>query len=235
MTVTVGVGEGRPLRLAHGGHLVIGRDAGPGQLGAEDRTVSRRHGIITAGEAHWTVEATGTRSGLVVYDHETPSRLLLCRGVGPVVVPFASASVVIEVKLRRYAVTVEGPGAPGWAGSWASTIGDGTQPPAPGETHIPWEIRWKDSTTGKPLRWYQTLVAMCEPFLRHVPDAVVPTNSQIAHRLVTSEKVIGSRLMDEVRDQLGFDRYTPNLRQTMVSIAISQRLVTVADLAVLPD
>jgi hypothetical protein len=171
----------------------------------------------------------------VIYDHETPSRLLLSRDVGPVVVPFASASVVIEVKLRRYAVTVDGPGAPGWAGSWASAIGDGVQAPAPGETHIPWEIRWKDPSTGKPLRWYQTLVAMCEPFLRNARDPLVPTNAQIAHRLGTSENVIGKRLMDVVRDQLGFDRYTPNLRQTMVSIAISQRLVTVADLSVLPD
>jgi hypothetical protein len=128
MTVTIEVGNRDPYGSLPGAQLVIGRDAGPGQLGAEDRTVSRRHGIITAAQDHWTVQATGTRSGLVVYDHETPSRILLSRGVGPVIVPFASASVVVEVRLRRYAVTVEGPGAPGWAGSWASAIGDGADP-----------------------------------------------------------------------------------------------------------
>jgi hypothetical protein len=37
----------------------------------------------------------------------------------------------------------------------------------------------------------------------------------------------------DVKRQLGFESYTPHLKQTMVSIAISQRLVTAADLAVL--
>ncbi len=182
------------------------------------------------------MQATGTRSGLVIYDHETPSRLLLSRGVGPVVVPFASASVVIEIKLRRYAVTVEGPGAPGWAGSWASTIGAGAEPPAPGETHMPWgDIRWMDPATGKPMRWYQTLVAMCEPFLRQVEGAAVPTDAEIARRMGVSVGSVRSNLVGDVKRQLGFESYTPNLKQTMVSIAISQRIVTVADLAVLPD
>lgn len=233
MAVTVQIGDRRPVSLSPGAQLVIGRDDGPGQVGADDRTVSRRHGVIAAADSHWTVQATGTRSGLVVYDHETPSRLLISRGVGPVVVPFASASVVIEVRLRRYSVTVQGPGAPGWAGSWASARTEWSDAPAPGETHVPWEIRWRDTSTGKPMRWYQTLVAMCEPFLLHVPDAVVPSDAQIAQRIGTSVNVIQSRLMGEVRDQLGFDRYTPDLRRTMVSIAISQRLVTAADLAVL--
>jgi hypothetical protein len=234
MTVTVQIGD-RRVPLAPGSQLAIGRDDGPGQVAADDRTVSRCHGVIAAAEGHWTVQATGTRSGLVVYDHETPSRLLISRSVGPVVIPFPSASVVIEVRRGRYSVTVEGPGAPGWSGSWASALTEWSEQPAPGETHVPWEIRWRDSSTGKPLRWYQVLVAMCEPFLLHVSDAVVPSDAQIARRLGTSANVIQSRLMGEVRDQLGFDRYTPDLRRTMVSIAISQRLVTVADLAVLSD
>lgn len=233
MTVTVQIGDRRPVPLSPGAQLVIGRDDGPGQVGADDRTVSRHHGVITAADKHWTVQATGTRSGLVVYDHETPSQLLISRGVGPVVVPFASASVVIEVRLRRYSLTVQGPGAPGWSGSWASARTEWSDAPAPGETHVPWEIRWRDASTGKPMRWYQTLVAMCEPFLLHAPDATVPTNAQIARRLGVSTSSVEKRLMEQVRNGLGFDPYGADPRRTIVSIAISQRLVTAADLAVL--
>jgi hypothetical protein len=99
---------------------------------------------------------------------------------------------------------------------------------------MPWdEVRWKDSRTGKPLRWYQLLAAMCEPFLDGSPHPAVPSRAALAQRLGVSKKVVEGRLAAEVRDELGFDSYSERLSETMVSIAISQRLVTPSDLAVL--
>lgn len=227
--------EGRQaIVVGVGRSLEIGRNDGPGQIAVTNQAVSRRHGVIAFEGPGWSVTATGTQSGLVVYDHETPSRVHVPRGVGPVAMPFAQASVVIEVRQQRYPVTVTAPGLDGWAGSWASTLSAAAGSGMRGATRPPWDgVRWRDERTGKPLRWYQALVAMCEPFLTVGGPDTVPSDSELARRIGTTVNVVQSRLMGEIRDHLGFQTYTSQLRQTMVAVAISQRLVTADDLTVL--
>ena len=234
MATEIWVEDRAPIRLESGEFLELGRFDGPGQLAANDVAVSRRHAIIGATEHGWTVQCTGSRSGLVVYDHETPSSIHVPRGVGPVVLPFAEASVIIEVQQRRYASTVHSPGLAGWAGSWASVLGEGPDSLHPGSTRLPWDgLRWCDSRTGRPLRWYQVLVAMCEPFLLTPATAAVPSAAELARRLNTTANMVESKLVGDVRRQLGLAPHTPNLGRTMVTLAINQGLVTATDLSVL--
>lgn len=54
---------------------------------------------------------------------------------------------------------------------------------------------------------------------------MVRSDAELAARLGTTANVVQSRLIAEVRDALGFDRFTPQLRQTLVSVALSQGLV----------
>lgn len=233
--VRVQIGDRPEVEVAVGHPLVFGRLPGPGQLALDDTRVSRRHGEIAATAAGtWTVTATGSHAGVAVYDHETPSRLHVPCGVGPVLVPFARASVVIEIEEQRHAFTVSAPGLAGWSGSWESVLRATEAPVDPSVTQIGWDgVRGRDERTGRPLRWFQTLVAMCEPYFADPPEERVPTDDELARRLGTTKNMVQSRLIGSVRDALGFDTYTPQLRQTMVSIAISQGLVTAADLAVL--
>ena len=78
---------------------------------------------------------------------------------------------------------------------------------------------------------------MCEPRLRlpaELRDERVPTNRQIARRLNISERTLEKHL-DDLRQRLGFATYEDQMRLAAVAIAIDQRLVTTADLAVLDD
>lgn len=234
MSVRVWVSDEGPLVLEAGEDLPFGREEGAAQLAPDDPTVSRRHGVIHASEGSWGVTATGSRLGLVLYDQETPSRLHVPRGAGPVAVPFARCSLVIESRHARHALTVHGPGAAGWTGAWSSVLTGSADEDATGMTVSPWAgVRWRDGRSDKPLRWYRTLVALCEPYLSDPPEEVVRSDAELAARLGTTANVVQSRLIAEVRDALGFDRFTPQLRQTLVSVALSQGLVTRDDLLLL--
>lgn len=239
MDVVVTIEGERRFTLRSGERLEFGREEVEASITDGDRWVSRHHGTIAADERGWSVEAVGSRCGVVVYDTETPSRLHIARGVGPVTMPFAAAAVVVEARGRRHVLFVEGPGAPGWSGAWASVLGEtqgeGRVPPGLG-TVGPWEgVRWLDRRTGRPLRWYQTLVAMCEPFFATPPVEEVPTDAELADRLGTTAAVVRKRLMGELRDELGLDAEAPHVRRTIVAIAIAQGLVTRDDLRVLDE
>lgn len=236
MAVEVTLDDGRVEVLAVGESMDIGRAAGRGRLGGDDRRVSRRHGVIAALEdGTWTATATGTLAGLVIYDHETPSRLHVPAGVGPVAIPFARSSLVVEVREQRYACSVVAAGLTGWTGSWASVLGASARPRDKGtNTQVAWDdVRGRDPRTGRPLRWFQLLVALCEPRLGDPPEDRIPTDDEVAARLGVTPNRVGSRLVGRAREELGLPSYTPQLRQAMVSIAISQGLVTSHDLVVL--
>lgn len=273
------------VHLATGEHLTFGRNPGPGQIASNVRAVSGDHGVVEAHEHGWTVRSTGSLYSFSVYDTESPSRLFIPLGSGPVLVPFAKGVVTIEIREFRCAFTVEGPAAKGWANSWRSVrdtqptdVADPTRAtqttttrPAPStaqtaqttqttptnsatgafevasikgatmkEMAAPLtEMVWNQShfidRRGNVRRWYQVLVALCEPRLRLPADTReerIPTNRQISMRLGISESTL-KKYLDQLRDSFGFDTYTEQMRLAVVLIAISQGIVTVNDLSVL--
>jgi hypothetical protein len=232
-SIVVRVGDVE-TRLAGGEEFWFGRDAGQGQVTADDLAVSGRHGCILATAAGWSVRSTGSVHSFAVYDCDTPSRLFVPRGAGPIEVPFAAAMVVIDVEYRHYAIGVTSAGATGWAGNWTSLrVG-----PPGGEqgTVAAWNAAPYADRNGRVLRWYQVLVAMCEPRLRLPADRReerIPTNREIAARLGISIHVLENHHIDRLRRELGFSTYTEQVRQAAVLIAINQGLVTTADLDLL--
>jgi hypothetical protein len=79
------------------------------------------------------------------------------------------------------------------------------------------------------------LVAMCEPSFGPTSPTTIPSDAELAERLGTTANVVSATYMKEVREALGFDKYEPSLRQTIVAVAIAQGLVTVDDLEVLDE
>ena len=239
MTVKVHVDERDPVVLRAGEELLFGRNPGPGKV-SDDPTVSGDHGVIAATEVGWTMAALGRFFGVVVYDTETPSRLHVPRGIGPLPIPFARAAVIIEAPGGRAAMMVEGGGFPGWQGSWGSVREEAASLVDAAGTSAT-EGAWADLRFEGPrrqvLRWYQVLVAMCEPFLTSgaTGDSAppVPTNGDIARRLGISTGMVGGTYIGQVRSALGFQNRVPQLRQSMVTVALAQRIVTQADLVVL--
>lgn len=246
MHLTVRIGD-REVLVPHGQQFYFGRDPGPGQLTTE-RSVSGRHGLVEAVENNWQVTSLGSLFSFTVYDVETPSRLFIPIGSGPVPVPFAEAIVAIEILDQRYVFGVSTTGVRGWADSWRSVRdmphplhGDSRDvepPPARSSGHTT-EMVWRPDQfrdrRGNLRRWYQVLVAMCEPRLRlpaETREERVPSNKQIANRLGISDRTLEKHL-DELRQNFGFDTYTDQMRIAAVAIALSQRLVTVSDLAIL--
>lgn len=233
--------------LGPGDQLAFGRNSGPGQVAADHRSVSGRHGLIDVDDRGWSVTSTGSLYSFSVYDVETPSRLYIPLGAGPVQVPFAHAVIAIEILDRRYVLQVDSVGAAGWANSWRSVrdhdprrrdpepLDDDLNAVSTKTTRIGWSPAQFMDRKGNVRRWYQVLAAMCEPRLR-VPaetrEERIPTNKQLALRLGISDRTLEKHL-DELRQQFGFDTYTDQMRVAAVVIAISQGIVTIADLAVL--
>ena len=98
LIITVG---GNEVTVAPGEQFFFGRDAGPGQLTPDDRRISGQHGVIAVAEQGWSVSSTASFFGFSVYDCESPSRLHVPLGAGPVPVPFAWAVISIDIKGGR--------------------------------------------------------------------------------------------------------------------------------------
>src|SRR5207248_5608001 len=96
------VTEGGSTLLRPGEAIAFGRNPGPGQITADDLSVSGEHGVIVATDTRWTVTSTGTLHSFVVCDCETTSRLMMPLGAGPVAVPFARAVLCVEIWDRRH-------------------------------------------------------------------------------------------------------------------------------------
>lgn len=240
----VSIGE-RMVMLDQRERLEFGRADGPGQI-SESSAVSAIHGVIITSDEVWSVTSSGRFHGFSVLDVETPSRLVIPIGAGPIIVPFARAVIAVEVEHHRYLLEVDARplAARNWAGAWSSylnrrpgpqpltqTRADGTT-----DTSLAWSGAHFVDRSGRPLRWYQVLVAMCEPRLR-LPASTredrIPSNKEIAQRLGVTVGVIENHHLDRLRSELGFPRFSEQMRLGAVLLAISQGLVTPADLAVL--
>lgn len=246
MALQVNLGD-RDIMVVPGDPFFFGRDPGPGQITLDDRSVSGRHGLIESKGDGWQVSSLGSLHSFSVYDVETPSRLFVPLGAGPIRVPFARAIVAVEIRDRRHVLAVEAPGAHGWADSWRSVRdmshplrkdadeADASVRPPSHTTELMWTPAQFFDRRGNIRRWYQVLVAMCEPRLRmpaELREEKVPSNKQIARRLGISDRTLEKHL-DELRQHFGFDTYTDQMRMAAVVIAIGQRIVTVADLDIL--
>lgn len=221
--------------LHPGDEQEFGREIeGVGAIG-EDRAISRRHGIVRATTDGFTVTSTGTRVGFVVADRTTPSKLHIARGIGPITVPFADCSIVVEHKRGRdyLNVTVRGSDAADrWARSWGPEMrklwdlaprrGIGTAAPWP-------TIDWKKAN-GKDYAWFTTLVALCEPAFGDAP-AGTPTNPDLGRRLYKGHGVI-ERDLNAIYAAFGLEGRSRQ-REIIVSIAIAQGIVTREDIATL--
>ncbi len=224
----------QPVTLDDGDILEFGRTVGGVGRISEDPAVSRVHGIIEATSDGFFVSASGSQVGITVADRTTPSKLVVPRGVGPVLVPFRDCSIIVELPDDRayLNVSVEGcESADRWAESWGPEMRDkwfsNEQRSALGTRdlleHAP--VRWRKSN-GKPYAWYRTLVALCEPALSDQP-AGTPTNKQLQARLHQSKSVT-ERHLTEIYTAFGFADQHPD-RELVVRRAIDLGLVTRAD------
>ena len=219
-------------RLAESKPFQFGRADGPGQIGADDRRVSQVHGSVVDLGSGWALLCSARLSGLTVYDCDSPSRLLLPPQSGPVLIPFAHAVVAVEFKSIRHHLEVDSIGAPGWTDGWRSSAVEVSDEPADATIHPHFDIRFFDRT-GRPLRWYQTLVALCEPRLSNPPDERIPTNREIAARLGVTQSMVENHYLDRLRRELGFSKFDEQSRLAAVVIALSQAIVTRQSISVL--
>jgi hypothetical protein len=204
---------------------------------SEHREASRHHGTVVASDDGFAVISTGTHSGFVVADRTTPSRLYVPCGVGPVSVPFADASVIVEFGEEYDYLDVKVTGsdvADRWSRAWGPEMrerwADAARDNRADLATAPAmsEVRWR-MANGKPYAWFETLVAMCEPALG-VGPAGTPTNRRLAARRKVRVRVI-ERHVASIYEAFGFDTDDKGARYVIVQIAIDQGLVTRADLA----
>ena len=121
VTVTNPQSPGLVVSLEPEMAMDFGRAVGGVGRISDHREVSRTHGTVVATHAGFAVISTGTHSGFVVADRTTPSRLYVPCGVGPVSVPFAEASVIVEFgdAFDYLDVTVTGSDAADqWSSAW---------------------------------------------------------------------------------------------------------------------
>jgi hypothetical protein len=217
------------IEIQAGERADFGRAPGPLQIAPDEDRISRVHGSIQASaEGSWSVTSMGSYSGFTVFDCETPSRLHIPVKAGPLRIPFAWAILAVEVVGDRYCLEVRGPGATGWASSWGSVLHT-PRAETTGHTQPLWHTRNITGPDGKVRRWYQALVAMCEPRLRTPPVERIPTDNEIAKRLNISPKTL-EKHRDRIRRELGFAKYDEQTRLAAVVLALGQGLVTPNDL-----
>lgn len=248
VVVEVSVEDGPPHCLRPGETFEFGRNEGPGQI-STDRTVSGRHGHITATVSGlWELTNLSSSGPLLVLDAETPSRLHIAPTAGPVPVPFSHSTIVVQggPGFQQHTLVVDAIGVERWSGSWASNrlraaearslaksaarLDEGTVAVALPDVF--------DPRTGRPYRWYLVLLALCEPLLQVPPEHDLPTSRGVMQILKThgqtwlkSSDDIDKRFLPTIYRWVGL---TPNsreqMRQEAVRRAIETRLVTREDL-----
>jgi hypothetical protein len=222
--------------LEPGDCFEFGRDVGGVGRISEMNGVSRLHGRIDAVVDGYTVTSLGTHVGFVVADWTTPSRLHVPRGSGPVVVPFAEASIIVELDSGRdhLDVTVEGSTtADRWRDGWAPDMrarwADAGEQVLPLTAAPMSRVKWMKSN-GKPYSWFLTLVAMCTLTLSDGRGGT-PTNKQLAAIRILPVGVI-ERHVTEIYDAFTHSPADGN-RDAIVALAVSSGLVTRTDLDLL--
>lgn len=239
LTVTNPRSPGLKLALEPEMTMDFGRAIGGVGRISDHREVSRHHGTLVASDDGFAVISTGTHAGFVVADRTTPLRLYVPCGVGPVSVPFADASLIVEFgeEFDYLDIMVTGSDAADrWSNAWGPEMRERSADAAREKwaallTAPPMsEVRWR-MANGKPYAWFDTLIAMCEPTLG-VGPAGTPTNRQLATRRRVKLRVI-ERHVASIYEALGFDTDDKGARYVIVQIAVDQGLVTRADLTAL--
>ena len=230
ITITNPLRRGLAHTLLPGDDLVFGRNQGGVGRISESSAVSRKHGAVHATNAGFSVTATGSTMGFTIADRTTPSRLTIPRGVGPVAIPFAQCSLIVEYQggFGYLNLSVNGSEqAELWAASWGPQLRELWASAKPGLlTAPPWpKVKWRKSN-GAHYQWFTTLIALCEPALSDRP-AGTPTNTQLAHRLGLAEKTIEQHITAIYR---AFDLGADASRDVIVASAVDQGIVTAADI-----
>lgn len=204
--------------LSPGETFDFGRNPGPGQLGPDDPTLSRTHGLIANYRDHWEATSTGSYVGFVVYDTESDDAIEVPAGSGPFTVPYRSAFIVIPAG-RRYVLSIESPHEPGYVYRPAAAQSD-------------FDIRQQivpDSNvldrSGRPLPWFRVLIALCEPRLRCSNTTVaMPSDGALAQRLDITVDAVAEAL-DDARNRLGFEIWDALARHAMMNMVIHEGIV----------
>jgi hypothetical protein len=235
--------------LSAGDELQFGRDVdGVGRIIGgfrRGRSVSRVHGVVHATATGYAVTSTGRYFGFTVADRTTPSRLYVPVGIGPVAVPFAESSIIIEfadlestaehrLSRARLDVSVDGSEtAWRWKTGWGVDIENrwARQPHEGMGTQKPHFLSKFLLANGRHRACFKTLVALCEPSLGE-GDAGTPTNSELARRLGCSEKII-ERHLSEIYERVGV-LYDARPRESAAALAVNRGLVTREHLHLLP-
>ncbi len=196
-------------------------------LGANDPTVSRIHGRLEPLADRWEATSTGTYVGLLIHDLESSAMLDVPVGVGPIGIGFRSALVTIPTR-TRYVFRVDAPYL-GYRGRQPAV--SPTEISSATERVVP-ESACFDSH-GRPLRWFQVLVALCEPRLRGpVGPLTLPSDAEIRRRLAMGTSSF-DRAFSRARQELGFEPYTNMVRLAMATTAVQQGVVRPEHLALL--
>ena len=177
--------------------------------------------------------------GFTVLDGETPSRLIVPKKAGRVTVPFVHAVIAVEVEHHRCVLEVHAgsAGAPGWAGAWVSYLNLEPALTTDGVGHQAGLVR-------SPVRGSGRAAAEVVPGAGgpvRAPAAAagveredrIPSNREIAQRLNVSLGVVENHHLDRLRRELGLPRFSEQMRLAAVLLAISQGIVTSADLPLL--
>ena len=173
--------------------------------------------------------SVGSYVGFLVHDVNSAATLEIPPGTGPVGVPFQSAVMVVPAR-TRYVFTVEAPHVS--ARQQPTTMQDSTVRAAATEQVIPENACF--GRDGAPLRWFQVLIALCEPrFLLGKGPVVIPSDGAIRHRLGMGVSSF-DRAFARARTELGFEPYTHLVRVAMMNTAIHQSIVRPEHLRLLP-
>jgi hypothetical protein len=233
-----GVG-GSTVKLLPGQTVRFGRAPGPGQIGSgSDRSVSYEHGEVRCDEHEWQVSSLGSLYSFNIYDTESSSRLLVPLGHRVLSVPFYRCVLCIEIADRRWPITVQSVGSRKWnptnGSHFVPTNGTRIDP-----IHDNMRFRTKG---GRPLRWYQVLVALCEPrFLAPHKNslAIVESRIKLAERLgMQSTDHLDSEYLPKIRDLFGLQEFSGSfslLAESVSTIAVAQGLVTYSDLKIIDE
>jgi len=228
--------DGPRRRLAVGDSQPFGREVGGvGRLG-DDPTISRCHGVVVATEHGFTVEATGTFTGVTVRDRVTPSRLHIPNGVGPVDIPFRNCTISVDSDAGPARLDIEVIGSPRadtWATQWGidapprpPTDRASTRPRSP--TSAPARMRDPGlfrKSNGVHYSWFNVLVALCEAALIS-DDGVAPTNDELAERTGYSVGNIEKKFAEIYRALEINPANTPRPRDIAIHRAITNGIVT---------
>ncbi|GIJ73043.1 serine/threonine protein kinase [Virgisporangium ochraceum] len=221
-------------RLAPGDRLTFGRGAEV-DVALDAPEVSRLAGEIVAADDFWLLSNFGHESSLVVENVEGGGEYVKVRPrrvAAPI--PFEISRLAVPAAGRTIDLIVYAPqhtyaGAAGAAGAVPGAAGAGATTVSP----FPLD---------ESARYFQVLVALCEPRLRGESTVALPTLADIGDRLTLTRAAVGYHvgyLCEEklrIRDRVNLPeaRRLEWKREALVSMALRYDLVREEHLALLP-